>query len=356
MAIRRTITNGRSLLPRSDAGGGGKSSLGLVELIAMCTARNLLGEQPLERCKVWYHNAEETITELYRRIAAVCQHYGIPQSELEGWLFVTSGIEMPIKIATNRSGKLLIDAAATEAIIRTITENGISVACFDPLIAHHTGVENVTGDMDQILREFARIAYVTDCSTEIVHHTRKPAAGQEELSVYDSRGAGAIKDAVRSMRVLNTMSKAEADKVGIDDVDRLLHFRIDRGKANMVPPTSARWRKFLGVDIPNGDNVGVVTEWTYPTEAHTNIPDAVCTQIQTEVGRKEYRAAAQSPDWIGKLIGRLFRLDISTRRGKTAANRHLEVLYNKGVITVADGDTGRHKVSVVVAGTWRAAA
>ena len=107
----------------------------------MCTGRNLLGEQPLERCRVWYHNAEETITELYRRIAAVCQHYGIPQSELEGWLFVTSGIEMPIKIAVARGGKLLINATATEAIIRTITDNGISVACFDPLIAHHAGVE-----------------------------------------------------------------------------------------------------------------------------------------------------------------------------------------------------------------------
>jgi hypothetical protein len=334
-------------------GGGGKSSLGLVELVAMCTARNLLGEQPLVRCKAWYHNAEETITELYRRIAAICQHYSIPQAELEGWLCVTSGIEMPIKIATARSGKLVIDAATTEAVIRTITAREIGVACFDPLIAHHNGVENATGDMDQILREFARIAYVTDCSTEIVHHTRKPAAGQEELNVYDSRGAGAIKDAVRSMRVLNIMSKAEADRVGIDDVDRLLHFRIDRGKANMVPPTAARWRKFIGVDIPNGDNVGVVTEWTYPTEAALDIPDAICVQIQLEVGKKEYRSAAQSPDWIGKLVARLFRFDLNTKQGKGAVSRHLEVLYNKNVITLAEGSTGRHKVNIVVAGAWR---
>ena len=83
-------------------GGGGKSSLSLVELIAMCTTRNLLGEQPLERCKAWYHNAEESLDEIYRRIAAICQHYKIDQSELVGWLFVTSGIEMPIKIATTR--------------------------------------------------------------------------------------------------------------------------------------------------------------------------------------------------------------------------------------------------------------
>ena len=237
-------------------GGGGKSSLSLVELIAMCTIRNLLGEQPLERCKAWYHNAEESLDEIYRRIAAICQHYKIEQSELVGWLFVTSGIEMPIKIATTKRGKLVIEEIAARAIIRAIADNEIGVVCFDPLIAHHTGTENVTGDMDQVCREFARIANVTNCSTDLVHHTRKPAPGQEELSVTDSRGAGAVKDAVRSMRVLNTMTKTEADRLGIDDVDRRLHFRVDNGKANMTPPSAANWYRFISVDIPNGDNVG----------------------------------------------------------------------------------------------------
>ena len=37
--------------------------------------------------------------------------------------------------------------------------------------------------MDLVIREFARIANATDCAIEIVHHTRKPAPGQEELDV-----------------------------------------------------------------------------------------------------------------------------------------------------------------------------
>ena len=245
-------------------GGGGKSSLNLVELIAMCTALPLLDEQPLLRCRAWYHNAEDSRDEIYRRIAAVCQHYAIDQSELEGWLFVTSGLEMPIKIAALRNGTVTIDGPTAEAIIRTISDNEIGIASFDPLVAHHRTTENVTGDMDQVVREFARIASATDCSIEIVHHTRKPAPGQEELSVIDSRGAGAIIDAVRSARVLNTMSKTEADNAGIDDVDRRLHFRIDKGKANMAPPTAAKWHKFVGVELPNSDNVGVATPWDFP--------------------------------------------------------------------------------------------
>ena len=334
-------------------GGGGKSSLSLVELIAMCTARNLLGEQPLERCKAWYHNAEENLTEIYRRIAAICQHYKIEQSELVDWLFITSGIEMPIKIATTQRGRLVIEEDAARAIIRTIADNDIGVVCFDPLIAHHTGTENVTGDMDQVCREFARIANVTNCSTDLVHHTRKPAPGQEELSVADSRGAGAVKDAVRSMRVLNTMTKTEADQLGLDDVDRRLHFRVDNGKANMTPPSAAAWYKFTSIDIPNGDNVGVVTEWVYPAEVVTDIPDAVCTQIQTEVTKKEYRGAARSPDWVGHLVARVLKISTAKKSGKGAVNRALEALYNKGVITAADGDTGRHKVRIVIPGPWR---
>jgi hypothetical protein len=77
----------------------------MTEVIAMATFRNLLGELPLRRCRSWLHNAEDDMAELLRRIAAVCQHYNIPQSGLDGWLHLTSGVEMPIKIATVSNGR-----------------------------------------------------------------------------------------------------------------------------------------------------------------------------------------------------------------------------------------------------------
>ena len=136
-------------------------------------------------------------------------------------------------------------------------------------------------------------------------------------------------------------------------MDRRLHFRVDNGKANMTPPSAANWYKFISVDIPNGDNVGVVTEWVYPAETVTEIPDAICTQIQTDIAKKEYRAAAQSPDWVGYLVARILKIDVSKKPGKAAVGRTLETLYNKNVITAADGETGRHKVKIVIAGPWR---
>jgi hypothetical protein len=332
-------------------GGGGKSSLNLVELIAMCTARPLLGEQPLVRCRAWYHNAEDGMEEIYRRIAAVCQHYSIPQEELTDWLFVTSGIEMPIKLAATLGSRLTIDKLTSDAITRTIVNNEVGVASFDPLVAHHAAVENATGDMDQVIREFARIANVTECAVEIVHHTRKPAAGQEELSVIDSRGAGAIINAVRSARVLNTMSKAEAEAASIDDVDRRLHFRIDNGKANMAPPVAARWYKFEGVELPNSDNVGVATFWPFPGQASA-LGETAEAVFMTILVRMTFEGRPVSerpgPNYAPSVFSKE-REAKDAKVGKTALTEAMRRLfYNKRIRVDRERKKGGRDVHVIV--------
>ena len=86
---RRTV--GGTVAP----GGVGKTTLCMVECVAMATVLNLLGEQPTERLRVWFHNGEDNIDELNRRLAAICQHFDIPMEELRGWWFMTSGNEVP---------------------------------------------------------------------------------------------------------------------------------------------------------------------------------------------------------------------------------------------------------------------
>jgi hypothetical protein len=49
-------------------GGAGKSSVDLVEALVMATARDLLGEQPTQRCRVWIHNGDDDKQEMDRRI------------------------------------------------------------------------------------------------------------------------------------------------------------------------------------------------------------------------------------------------------------------------------------------------
>jgi hypothetical protein len=77
----RRFVYGRHLIERFLSsivapGGVGKSSLELVEILAMVTGRPLLGVKPARRLRVWYWNGEDPKEEIERRIAAICLHYG----------------------------------------------------------------------------------------------------------------------------------------------------------------------------------------------------------------------------------------------------------------------------------------
>jgi hypothetical protein len=246
-------------------GGTGKSSLIMVEGVSMSTARNLLGEQPGERVRVWYHNGEDNMDELNRRVAAICQYYDIPLKELEGWFFMTSGNEVPLRVAQGYSN-LNIDHRLVKCIVEAIGDNKIDVATFDPLVTLHGVPENDTGKMDTVVRIFAKMADTQNCAIELSHHTRKLLPGStEDYSVDDMRGAGSLKDAMRAVRMLNFMSKVDAEGAGIAELERTSYFRVDRAKANnSAPAKAATWRKFISVDLPNTDEVGVVVPWEFP--------------------------------------------------------------------------------------------
>ena len=246
-------------------GGVGKSSLDLVEAIAMATCRNLLGEQPEERLRVWYHNGEDNLDEIRRRICAICQHYGIPQTELQGWLWVTTGSEFPLRVAQGYSN-LVINEALVRQISAAIADNQIDVAILDPLVTLHSVSEQDNNKMDAIIRIFFGIADAHDCAFELAHHTRKlPPGSTADYTMDDGRGASATGDALRAARVLNRMSPKDAEDAGVVEVERLSRFRVDRAKGNYSAPAAATtWRQFLSVTLPNGDEVGVVAPWDFP--------------------------------------------------------------------------------------------
>ena len=214
---------------------------------------------------MWLHNGEDGQEELTRRICAICEYYKIPQEELDGWLAVTSGADMPLKVA-NGFSDLKIDASLVEEMTATVLEGEIDVVLLDPLVTLHSINESDNGKMDAVIRIFGRMADVCGCAVDLSHHTRKgPAGSSGDHTSDDARGASAIRDAVRMMRVLNIMSKEDASSLGLDEFARLSYFRVDRGKANTVPPAkSATWRKFESVHLANDDDVGVVAPWDHP--------------------------------------------------------------------------------------------
>ena len=109
---------------------------------------------------------------------------------------------------------------------------------------------------------WAEIADVTGCAIDLVHHTRK--TGGAEVTTEDGRGGSALLAKARSGRALNQMNKEEAAKAGVED--RRSYFRVEKDKANMAQPPANRadWCHLVSVALPNGDNVGVATKWTWP--------------------------------------------------------------------------------------------
>jgi hypothetical protein len=88
--------------------------------------------------------------------------------------------------------------------------------------------------------------------------------------VHDIRGVAAITDAVRAARVLNRMNEKDAEAAGCSEIERLSRFRVDRAKGNYSPAQVATWRQFISVELPNGDDVGVVAPWNFPGQGeHT---------------------------------------------------------------------------------------
>jgi RecA-family ATPase len=245
-------------------GGFGKTTMDMIEGVAMTTCRDLLGEQPLERLRVWIHNGEDNLIELNRRIAAICQYYKIDMRELEGWLFLTSGSEFPLKVATGFSD-LHVDKPLVDRIAEQIAHNKIDVAILDPLITLHGVSEGDNVRMDTVIRLFSSIADGEDCAIELSHHMRKmPAGVNADYTAADIRGATAIFDAVRSARVLNRMSDKEGAELGLPEFERSKYLRVDKAKGNYSPAAKAVWRKFENVELPNGDEVGVLAPWNYP--------------------------------------------------------------------------------------------
>jgi hypothetical protein len=318
-------------------GGIGKSSEALVETIAMVTGMAFLGETPTTGpLRVWYYG-EDPQDELDRRIAAICQHYGIQKDDLGDRLFKNSIHDLQLKrFATQgKSGSVIVfDKTLEQGIRHTINELKLDVVIFDPLIALHSAIENDNVAMDQIARKLGTMAAETDSAIELVHHARKPISGQTEMTVDDGRGARSVIDATRSARILNRMSAKEAEDAGILPKDRPRYFRTDRGKANMAPPEAATWAQIVSVILPNTDNVGVITPWTYPNPLE-GVAAADVDWVRNLVRHNpDLGYHSHSKVWIGFELAKHLDLDPSNNAHRAKLKKILKAWFDNGVLAV----------------------
>lgn len=348
---RREWLYGRHLIRRYvsttiSPGGLGKSSMVLVEALAMVSGKPLLEDRihTPEPLRVWYWNGEDPNDEAARRIQAAAIRHGLTPDDIASRLFVDSGREMRLKLASMVRGEIVLDEELFEEIESALIARRIDVWTIDPFISAHQVSENDNGAIDAVIKRLGIVAERAKVAIELVHHVRK-GNGVSETTVEDARGASALIGGVRSARVLNVMSKDIASAAQIEPKDRYRYFSVTNGKANLGPRSDVGvWREIVSVDLNNGglaldssDHVGVVVHFKMP-DALGSIPENAA-EIAQDVARQfdTGRLSSRSPDWFGHLVGPRLNIDTENPEGKAIIKMLMAKWLENDVLAIRAG-------------------
>ena len=330
-------------------GGVGKSSLTLVEALAMVTGRQLLGEWVTATpVRAWVYNLEDPRDEMDRRVIAAMMHHRIAADDVADRLFIDTGRERALCTAVEVQGSVTIVKPEMDALAAEITRRGIDVLIVDPFVSSHRVSENASGAIDTVAKEWARLADRCNCAVELVHHTRK--TNGTEATSEDGRGSSALLAAARSGRVLNKMNDEMKDSAGVK-ADLATYFGIDRDKANLAPAGNRTWVRMASVDLGQGDSVGVAESWTWPdTFDGVSVTDLL--RVQQAIEGKQPRYSDQSGDeWVGVIVAATLGLDATA--DKKRIKRMIEAWLKSGALVKGTVfDSNREKRPCIEVGEW----
>lgn len=123
-------------------GAVGKSSLVLAEALAMVSGKPLLGTTPAQKLRVWLWNLEDPIEETTRRVQPTAKFYGLNPDDIGDRLFVDSGRDQSMVIATTTRNGAVIIILVIEKVIAEILKYQIDVLDIDPFVSCHQLSEN----------------------------------------------------------------------------------------------------------------------------------------------------------------------------------------------------------------------
>ncbi|WP_321383288.1 AAA family ATPase, partial [Rhizobium sp.] len=311
-------------------GGVGKSSLSLVEALALITGRPLLGKKVETPLRVWIWNLEDPLDELQRRIQAICEHFDISAADISDRLYVDSGRIQGLCIAeTSNRGKTTIMRPVVDALIAELQHRQIDLLIVDPFVSSHAVPENDNPSMDKVAKEWGKIADATNCAVHLIHHTRK-LGSDSEVTAESSRGGKALTDAARVVRAINRMSPEEATNFGVSN--HRSFFKVFDDKSNMAPPPDiSDWYQQVNVILPNGDHVGVVERW-FPPDSFAGVSVEHLRQVQNRVAKGDYRENVQASDWVGSLVADVLSIDATSPSGRHRLKRLIAKWIENGAL------------------------
>lgn len=338
----------------ASAGGVGKTSMIIAEALSIASGKPLLGEAVHERCKVWIVNLEDPMEEMQRRVLAAMKFHDIKREDVEGYLFMDAGRDFQMKFATQTRDGVVPNDALIEYMIKRTTEEDIGLVIIDPWIGAIDINENDNSAMNTATAGVRQVADEAQCSIGVVHHIRK--TNGEDATIDSVRGAGSLIGAARAARVVNKVAEDDAISIGVPPDQARGLFRVDDGKANLAPPASdAVYRRMVGVQIENGEWVGVCTAFKMPdlfdgiTVRHTRAVQKAVSLAEKE--QRAFRVSPQSKDWIGAEVARILDLDLEKPQEKARVKAILKKWLETKVLKkedVPDPRSGRDVPCIIV--------
>ena len=321
----------------------GKSALALIEAVDAASGGRAFGTGNQPKRKTLYFNAEDDLDVLHNRVAAICLHYGIEQSEIAATLAVESGVAWPDFFLMGQTAEgAQINRHVFDHLAERIAAGGFEILTFDPMqdFNHADETNESFRALGRFLRTFAREHGV---GVHNVHHTRKVAHGVTP-TIDDARGGSALRGTSRFNRVLVAMSPEEAVSAGVDD--HRYFFRIGDVEQNLAPPSSEanRWFRKVSVLCPNGEDVVAVARWHWP-DAFDHITVDMACEVRRAVGEMDppARKDPQAADWVGNLVMRVCDFtppagadERQTKAAKERAKRLVDEWIKTDVLAVGE--------------------
>lgn len=292
-------------------GGSGKTAYAFLVALAIAAGRDLLSEGVYDPGAVWIYNLEDPITELYRRLKAAMLEHNVAFEDIEDKLFLDSGRDRPLVIATALRDGTVIAWPQVPALIAEIKARDIRLLIVDPFVRSHRVAENHNDEVDFVTALWAQIADAANCSIWLIHHFKKGGLSGDAGAF---RGASALIDASRAAVTLAVMSEEEAKRLSIEDEDRWQYVRVDNAKLNLAPPPAdATWLRLTGVSLDNAtdnhpsDNVQTVKRWE-PPSPWAEFPMSMVTRILKRLtkgpgdGEQYYLSGNTGERWAGHVV------------------------------------------------------
>ena len=228
-------------------GGTGKTMLLLQTAVALATGKLFLNGAMGRQAgcapgRVVMFAAEETVDELHRRLHQVLRQLVDAQAALGETLSQPSTLELlssnlhiyPMAGAT----RLRLDGTeGSEPELAFLREaaKGARLVVLDPLRQFHSGDENDSWVMTNLVHQCLAIATQERCAFILAHHTNKQATvtGYGDKAAA-SRGSAALTDAARWQLNLSELDPGLARERGIPQADAWQYVRVDLAKANYL--------------------------------------------------------------------------------------------------------------------------